>query len=72
MSMAVRFLRKRLKKEAKLLFPEEDIYNSLHQVVTEKIEMQKPNFNAIKKESQKITEIVTAPPAHIEKVPPAL
>lgn len=52
----LRFLRKRLKKEAKLLFPEEDIFDSLHQVVVNKIEIQKPNFNTIKKRSKKAQE----------------
>lgn len=52
----LRFLRKRLKKEAKLWFPEEDIFDSLHQVVINKIEMQKPNFNATKKRSKKSQE----------------
>jgi len=70
----VRFLRKKLKKEAKLLFPEEDIYDSLHQVIVNKIEIQKPSFNAVKRKKQKITEnsdIQTKAPVHIEKAPPS-
>jgi len=59
----LRFLRKRLKKEAKLLFPEEDIFNSLHQVVINKIEIQKPNFNSVKKRSRKTQE----PPSLADK-----
>ncbi len=49
----VKFLRKRLKKDAKLLFPEEDIYDSLHQVIVNKIEIEKPNFKTIKKQVKK-------------------
>ncbi len=45
----VRFLRKKLKNEAKLLFPEEDIYNSLHEVIVNKIDIQKPKFAAVKR-----------------------
>jgi len=70
----VRFLRKKLKKEAKLLFPEEDIYDSLHHVIVNKIEIQKPSFNAVKRKKQKITEnsaIQTKAPVHIEKAPPS-
>lgn len=51
----VRFLRKRLKKEAKLLFSEEDIYDSLHQVIANKIEILKPNFNSVKKKHMRKT-----------------
>lgn len=49
----VKFLRKRLKKDVKLLFPEEDIYDSLYQVIVNKIEIEKPNFNTIKKRAIK-------------------
>ena len=45
----LKFLRKRLKKEAKILFPEEDIYDSLHQVVLQKIEIPQPTLSAIKR-----------------------
>lgn len=52
-----KFLRKQLKKEAKLLFPEEDIYDSLHKVVINKIEMQKPK---VKKQVKKIPTSASA------------
>jgi hypothetical protein len=63
----LRFLRKRLKKDVKIAFPEEDIFDSLHQVVIHKIEMAKPNFGAIKKRSQKTTSST----AKVDKVSPA-
>lgn len=49
----VRFLRKSLKKDVKILFPEEDIYASLLQVIGNKIELPKANFASVKKRSQK-------------------
>jgi hypothetical protein len=66
----VRFLRKRLKKEAKLLFPEEDIYNSLHQVIVNKIEIQKPSFNSMKKKStKKLVETAGLKAEHVVTTP---
>ncbi len=63
----VRFLRKRLKKEAKLVFPEEDIYDSLHQVIVNKIDMQKPIFSAVKKKNMKRIPVLTQD--KVENVP---
>lgn len=65
----VKFLRKRLKKEAKLLFAEEDIYNSLHQVVVNKIEMQKPNFSSVKKKKVAKKPTEKSANTHVEKIP---
>ena len=54
------------------LFPEEDIYDSLHQVVVNKIEIQKPSFSSVKK--KKILKKVTEQPPHVqvEHVPSVL
>jgi predicted type IV restriction endonuclease len=52
----VRFLRRSLKRDVKLLFPEEDIYDSLHLVIANKIEILKPNFNALKRIRLKKTQ----------------
>jgi len=45
----VRFLRRALKKDAKLLFPEEDIYDSIHKIIITKIESTKPSYSLIKR-----------------------
>lgn len=58
----VRFLRRRLKKEAKLLFSEEDIFDSLHQVVVNKMEITKPNFNTIKNRKKPLKHLAPADP----------
>jgi len=52
----VRFLRRSLKKDVKLLFPEEDIYDSLHYVIINKIEAVKPSFNTLKKKARRTKE----------------
>lgn len=52
----VRFLRRALKKDVKLLFPEEEIYDSLHQVIVNKIEAVKPNFNTLKNRTRRMKE----------------
>ncbi len=45
----VRFLRRKLKKDAKLLFPEEDIYDSIHNIIVTKIESCKPSYSSVKR-----------------------
>lgn len=55
----VRFLRKSLKKDVKLSFPEEDIFDSLHEVIVRKLELQKPRYG--KKAAKKKLD-TSAPP----------
>ena len=45
----VRFLRRALKKDASLLFPEEDIYDSIHKIIVTKIESTKPSYSQVKR-----------------------
>ncbi len=63
----VRHLRKRLNKDAKVLFPEDDIYDALHQVVVNKIEIQKPSFNSVKKKQMR--KLANPNKAMVENVP---
>lgn len=58
----VRFLRRALKKEAKILFPEEEIYDSLHHVIINKIDIAKPPFSAIKRGSKGKTRAAALKP----------
>lgn len=54
----IKLLRKMLKNDSKLLFSEEDIHNSIHEVITQKLCVNKPKITKAKKPS-KMPEIVT-------------
>jgi len=45
----VRFLKRALKRDAKLLFPEEDIFDSIHKIIITKIESCKPSYASVKR-----------------------
>jgi hypothetical protein len=68
----VKFLRKRLKKDVKILFPEEEIYESLHQVIINKIDMPKPKFSAAKRYKKMEPEPIVVPANTVLTAPPAI
>jgi len=59
----IKVLRRKLKKDAKLLFPETDILDSIFQVITNKIEIPKPKLRIPKKKKVLPKEAVAKPAA---------
>ena len=64
----MRFLKKVLKKKTKLSFNDDDIVDSIHKIITNRIESTKPKSSARKKEVGKEVGVNSLPVVEVDEL----